>query len=402
MFTILAIICLIIFVILVRSRKNQIKKSEQNISHVDNHIINNPAKEIVKDSSAEITLKEGLLSGNTSISVMPEQKDLYKNSTIETSIRDVYILSYFNNRAVDTVVSDYKLSEFGQDYKQTLGKLLLNGYFRKSDAKEEIKFLTIPYLKDILRTKKLKVSGRKDVLLERIYSNFTTSELEKYSPNKYFMLTDLGEKLLDRNAIYLTNKVSFDFPIAVIARYKEKAEKENMNISDDEILYQICNKKIEKCYEENNFYDLWGLLSRKGDFLSRLGHSKEALKTFVELIALDISGSRNLQKGSCLYIPEVKLYVIAPYQIAEIEKNAIAANILYTNFDAFLVAVLDEFIPKLPFSYYKSETVAEIIKGMLNNTNLDSIKPDHTVSKGAIRKLENIFHTKYIHFSEFI
>ena len=90
------------------------------------------------------------------------------------------------------------LSELN-NYKKIINKLLEENYMRVSDIKESIAYLTIPDLKEILRTKKLKLTGRKSELLDRIFENFSDDELKGYVKNRRYILTELGTEELKNN-----------------------------------------------------------------------------------------------------------------------------------------------------------------------------------------------------------
>lgn len=110
--------------------------------------------------------------------------------------KERYLLSYFNNKIVGYELPEYMLSELS-NYKEILDKLLNENYLRVSNTKESISYLTIPDLKNTLQTKKLKLSGNKSDLLDRIYENFSNDELENYVKNRRYILTDLGIKELE-------------------------------------------------------------------------------------------------------------------------------------------------------------------------------------------------------------
>ena len=114
------------------------------------------------------------------------------------SRKERYILSYSDNNLVGYKLPDYMLSELS-NYKKIIGKLLEENYIRVSDTKESIAYLTIPDLKEILRTKKLKLTGRKSELLDRIFENFSDDELKGYVKNRRYILTELGTEELKNN-----------------------------------------------------------------------------------------------------------------------------------------------------------------------------------------------------------
>lgn len=271
------------------------------------------------------------------------------------SLKEVFTLDYFYNKPIDMVLPEYKLSEIGNDYKKTLKNLTDNGFLRKSTIQEEIECLTIPDLKRILKLKNLKVSGKKSVLLERIFDNFKTKELKPYSSSSFYVLTELGKQELNKNEVYLLNSKYFDFSIGVISRAKEYLEKQNPNVTGTEILYYVYHQQRQLAIDNKNFtYNgLWGLLSKMAIFMSKIGDSKNALKTYIEFIALDIT-IENRNK------------ILTPFYVSEIQKNAIASNVLYSNFDNFIVAVLNEFLNDVSYLHYNPEHIANIIKTNLN------------------------------------
>lgn len=112
--------------------------------------------------------------------------------------KERYILNYSDNKIVGYKLPDYMLSELN-NYKEIINKLLEENYLRISDTKESIAYLTIPDLKEILRVKKLKLSGRKSELLDRIFENFSDDELEIYVKDRRYILTDLGTEELKNN-----------------------------------------------------------------------------------------------------------------------------------------------------------------------------------------------------------
>lgn len=126
--------------------------------------------------------------------------------------------------------------------------------------------------------------------------------------------------------------------------------------------------------------------------MSKNGDSKEALQRFIQFIALHLSGCKELKKNYP-HITDYKRNYFTDFYVSEIHKNAIASNILYTNFDTFILAVLDEFLPKLPFSYYKAETIAYIIKTYLNGKTIDftELKPDYILTSKKEHELHSMF-----------
>lgn len=112
--------------------------------------------------------------------------------------KERYILNYSNNKIVGYKLLDYMLPELS-NYKEIIKRLLKDNYLRISDTKESIAYLTIPDLKEILRIKKLKLTGRKSELLDRIFENFSDDELETYVKDRRYILTELGAEELKKH-----------------------------------------------------------------------------------------------------------------------------------------------------------------------------------------------------------
>ena len=112
--------------------------------------------------------------------------------------KERYILNYSNNKIVGYKLLDYMLPELS-NYKEIIKRLLKDNYLRISDTKESIAYLTILDLKEILRIKKLKLTGRKSELLDRIFENFSDDELETYVKDRRYILTELGAEELKNN-----------------------------------------------------------------------------------------------------------------------------------------------------------------------------------------------------------
>lgn len=71
-----------------------------------------------------------------------------------------------------------------------------NGYIKQAVGIDNIKFLKVTELKEILRKYGLKVSGKKDELIMRLKDNISEDELLKYVPSDaYLTRTDKGTRL---------------------------------------------------------------------------------------------------------------------------------------------------------------------------------------------------------------
>lgn len=89
------------------------------------------------------------------------------------------IYPYFNDYHVKDIINDF----------------WEKGYITKMSTTEKLNILTIPELKKILKINSLKVSGKKQELIDRILAEINERELLRYLPSGTFVsYTDAGQK----------------------------------------------------------------------------------------------------------------------------------------------------------------------------------------------------------------
>lgn len=296
------------------------------------------------------------------------------------SIKELYILDYFYNRPIEEKVSEYRVSQFGNDYYPLLQKLILNGYLRISNIQDEIYMLIIPELKTILKTKKLKISGRKNELISRIFDNFSEKELQIYSKGKYYVLTTLGKTIINENEIYILNKdVPYPYPIELLKTTKDKLKIINPNISDKEILYYITCRETDHLLKEKNYFRLRSHLIYEAETSLKLGYSTNSLISYIQILTLDISGCSELSKETSNGIQRYERIQLFPIFLTNIRQVIIASNISSDNLNELITKIVNKIINQLPFSYFKSENIILIIKEYINGNIIDfsKVKPDN-------------------------
>lgn len=292
---------------------------------------------------------------------------------ISISPKEILCLEYFNNRDMNEPISQWKQSEFGSDYKKTLQYLFEEGYLRKSNLEENISYKIIPDLKEILKTKNLKISGKKADLIARIFNNFSEEELQKYCTSCRYILTDYGKKALSQNEIYILNDKHANFPISQIYQYKTKFKELNPDITDKEILFKIIQQSTINSITSRNWNEVRTALLREAEYSQFLGYSQNALRCSLQITALDLSGCQNEDR-----IDAYKDLFIAPGIIRIIENSAILSNNINNQFDEFSIKAIHEITKVLPFSYFTDYSILKIIKEALlgKEFNPKNIKAD--------------------------
>ena len=95
--------------------------------------------------------------------------------------------------------------------------------------------MTIPKLKDIIRSKQCKLTGKKQELVERVLENFSREECSNFiKGNKYYILTEKGKELL--------------------GGYRRKKEKERLEV-EYKCIQLLKQRKINEAYKEMALYE---------------------------------------------------------------------------------------------------------------------------------------------------
>jgi SPP1 gp7 family putative phage head morphogenesis protein len=111
---------------------------------------------------------------------------------------ELNFLKYLNNRNVDNlVVAGYWTHEYNINYKEVIPQFICQGLLEICDSRD-LSSLKVVELKDILLTKNLPRSGKKNELIQRIRENFSPDELTQYFKDneKYYRLTPKGKEAI--------------------------------------------------------------------------------------------------------------------------------------------------------------------------------------------------------------
>lgn len=144
--------------------------------------------------------------------------------------------------------------QFGlDDVQSSLKTLEKNGFIEQSSLQETLeKTITVPQLKEILREKSQKVSGKKQELVKRLLSLPDQEEIGGKFDNRPYKLTAKGENELLQNDYIEDNHYSvWDL---------NKWVNENPNKNWREIVE-------EKLIEDNRYYDLYLWFMDKKDYI---------------------------------------------------------------------------------------------------------------------------------------
>lgn len=131
----------------------------------------------------------------------------------ELTSTEKYFLKALSNKSVENLnLPGYWTYEYSINYNQIITKLIENGYIKIASSSEDLSFLTVTQLKDILKFFSLKVSGKKQELIERIAEHgnveYALKSLDLYKER--YILTSIGKQTVELLPESITKNLEFE------------------------------------------------------------------------------------------------------------------------------------------------------------------------------------------------
>ena len=102
------------------------------------------------------------------------------------------------NFTTDTHIPDYFEYRYGVNSDESLELLIDLGYIEKMGAQDTLHLLNSDVIKRILKANALKVSGKKQEILDRALTQIEPQELEKAFDTRRYKITSQGKDLLKK------------------------------------------------------------------------------------------------------------------------------------------------------------------------------------------------------------
>lgn len=295
-----------------RFNKYRIAKERKNLEvnfEQFNYLSKNEIENIFKEENVSI------FEGNEFLNNKKIDNCIYPNEMIFLKFlngkdKDEYISSHW--RSVELILNAQKVKK----------KLLDNAYLTIENSKEgTLNLLTIPVLKEILRSNNLKLVGKKQDLINRIIDNNIDVETKPI-----YKLTEKGENIISQNDFYF------------------KAKKYGVSTND----FQKYNfNEVEK-YLDIKIKEAWGenWLTVRYSYLMLYKLNKNP-KDKLNVLIIDISG---LSDGNVLDTPE--LLFLSDLTLQEIDD-------ILKKYDEYIEnSIYDE----LSFKYLTKEEIKELLE----------------------------------------
>ena len=178
-----------------------------------------------------------------------------------------------------------------QDVSLIIASLFEKGFFRKGTIVETIKLSTVPILKELLKKRNLKVSGKKDDLIKRIIENIPEDELEPIFNERPYKLTTKGEEILRKYewVPYLHRNFCGDVDMWDFAKLMEEPP-----ITDyKEKLWVYLVRKGEVLLKENNYGFYRNTISKLYKLAFENGNFEKAFMLLCIITAYDLTYHSN-------------------------------------------------------------------------------------------------------------
>lgn len=195
-----------------------------------------------------------------------------------TNVRNIEIefLKKLNGYSVNSDYPKY-WNDYIKDIDIFIKKVIEDNLLKISTPIDEIEYLKVKELKDLLDKKALDNKGKKDKLIERVLENYSDSELKDIIEyEERYILTEKGNEIVEEY-ISNNNKLYRDLSIEVFTLIKE--------VNINEAYIKIVQFEQKQVFKRGMGID-W-------DKEAKLGMSKKDIKSYEDMIKAE-SGDINL------------------------------------------------------------------------------------------------------------
>lgn len=292
-------------------------------------------------------------------------------------IEKIYYLDYWRNKEIG-ILPDENV-EKAQKY---LSELIDEGLLYIPLPEEELVFLKVNDLKDILRNNKMKISGKKQELIDRIIENFSPRELSKNVVSLYH-LTNQGKHELKYKKVFVTNKVrNYGFNEREIEEMRDNLFNININFCDNDIFWGLLNNRTLhsqlngewKLFRDTKKYMVDILFEEKKYF--------NVLEQGCIVMYLDLSGMED--NGNIKNLNEISV----DYDL--VNKIRIAKENDSDNSEEGFRIIFECSVQlaQVPFSYYSVEDAYHIVCNLLDGDLLTKAQQGFSVNHSFNKKEE--------------
>lgn len=251
-----------------------------------------------EDSPAgSIVIKAGDASTETKIKIGPDVVPVEKKMAEHKPCCDglypheVLVLSYAPHFHVsqDDYQAFWEYSYGIRDVNAVLQSLLVRGYISAGTVEDAVRNETTAVIKEELKKRGLKTSGKKAELVERLISEVPEKILAKTFTKKPYSLTYKGRTVLDRYEwVHLIHsKAKGDVDMWEFAEIMERSDGADYR----DVLIKHLDVKSAASFKRNHFGFYRNYRLRMYQFSKDFGYTEDAFRYLCEVVACDLTPS---------------------------------------------------------------------------------------------------------------
>lgn len=263
-----------------------------------------------------------------------EKGGISTSINVSTKIQNLILLTMAERFKINEKnYPDYLRSNFGIGFPNEKYKALFaEGFIRPASAAESLPHLRVTELKAIATEYKLKTSGKKEELCQRLIESIPPENLESNISERYWVITEEGHIELAKNpyiGFYLDkHKYSLEsIGLDITTFSKLFSEKNDRSIRD--VIWGEFNRKTTEFYKKaitkSEFREYCELLRTMALFLEEEGRYSDALATYIRYLYYGVNFEAAL-KAIQYYSVTKDLHSAAEILYTDVEMMPYTAN----------------------------------------------------------------------------
>lgn len=324
----------------------------------------------VQSSKVRVPIKVSLSTEEISNEVIPIEERIKDKKPNPGGLypHEILVLSYAHTFYTDGNNSFQRFwwYRYGiEDVNKVLESLLNRGFIKVASIENAMYKATVVELKDILRENELKVSGKKEILINRLLDEVDKEKLNNIFNRRTYEITELGEEILKSNEHipYIHSRFIENLDIFSL---NELVKDKKPGYSYKDVIWGYLNKRSIELISEGKFGLYRNCRLTMYDFLIERNKDNKSFYLLLEVIRYDLSGLSNNFDLKFLNMYRESFF---PYEssIIKIAPGIIQRIIEYKNSKGLLDQELkNEIIErgrdiKLPYSVFTIEECADIV-----------------------------------------
>lgn len=226
----------------------------------------------------------------------------------------IYLLYWCNGKTLKVNYPQYFKERYTINPAKMHKELIDEGLLEPASTEDKFNSLTIPELKDILRAHSLKLSGKKQDLINRLIENAVEPpDIDMYS------LSLEGKDFLDENSLWIDFHKNAPMNID-IKEYKKEWDHLKMrgnNPDFNDIIWNISKRNLDYASKHNKYSEYRINMQNIFNIYDNQENYPEAVKAAIIICCIDLSGLDDCNSE----LPNFLSYpFLAPYFIEYISK----------------------------------------------------------------------------------